>query len=55
MRRKSRKQQTSDVRPLDQRYKAGDPKEIRKGMIKQSETVNINWMEKQQNLLMQGL
>jgi len=50
MRRLSRKKQTNDVRPLDQRYKAGDPKEIRKGMIQVTEYVNLSWLEKQQKL-----
>mgnify|MGYP005619193819 CR=1 FL=1 len=50
MRRLRRKQQSIDTRPLDQRYKAGDPKEIHKGMNQVTEVVNRSWLEKQQKL-----
>lgn len=40
-----------DTRPLDQRMnKEKRSEEIRKGMIKTRETVNIAWLEKEQTL-----
>lgn len=41
------KSKTIDVKPLNQREKKLD---TRKGMIKQNEVVNINWLEKNQLL-----
>lgn len=39
---------TPEIKPLDQRFNRDNPMELRKGMKRTTETVNINFLEKEQ-------
>ena len=49
-RTKSILKQSADIRPLDQRMSQDRAKEVRKGMIRTQDTVNITFLEMQQTL-----